>query len=150
VVSAALLALGDESARVAVDVAEDLALVRADRELLQRVLVNLLDNAFRHGEGEQQVEVVAYAGAESIRLEVVDHGPGVARDQREKIFEPFQSLDDRGGGGVGLGLAVARGFIEAMGGAMVADTTQGGGLTMRIRLRVSSPKATVDPALPAG
>ena len=55
----------------------------------------------------------------------------------EKLFEPFQRLDDHGPEGVGLGLSVARGFIEAMDGAMVAESTDGGGLTMRIRLRLA-------------
>jgi len=54
--------------------------------------------------------------------------------QRESLFEPFQRLDDRSNKGVGLGLTVARGFIEAMGGWLAADTTEGGGLTMRLRL----------------
>ncbi len=60
--------------------------------------------------------------------------PASQTTQKAQLFEPFQRLDDHGPEGVGLGLAVARGFIEAMGGAMVADNTPGGGLTMRIRL----------------
>jgi two-component system, OmpR family, sensor histidine kinase KdpD len=71
---------------------------------------------------------------DNAKLEIVDHGPGVAADQRERLFAPFQRLDDGGKPGVGLGLSVARGFVEAMGGAMVADQTSGGGLTMRMRL----------------
>ena len=108
--------------------------MRADRGLLQRVLVNVLDNSLRHGGSDQPVEVVAHAGAESAKLEIVDHGPGIDKQHEEKLFEPFQRLDDHGPEGVGLGLSVARGFIEAMDGAMVAESTDGGGLTMRIRL----------------
>lgn len=136
-VGAAVLALPAGVERITVRVAEDLPLVLADAGLLERVLVNLLDNALRHA-GAAPVEVVAYAGGESARLEVVDHGPGVSPEQREQLFEPFQRLDDRGTKGVGLGLTVARGFTEAMGGAMVADQTPGGGLTMRVRLPLAS------------
>jgi two-component system sensor histidine kinase KdpD len=134
VVAAALLAVPDGAGRVTVDVPEDLPLVRADPGLLQRVVVNVLDNALHHGASEEPVEVTAHAGPESAKLEVVDHGPGVSQAQRDRLFEPFQRLGDRDARGVGLGLSVCRGFIEAMGGAMVADTTPGGGLTMRIRL----------------
>ena len=98
------------------------------------MLVNLLDNAVRYG-GDGQVQVTAWAGAESAKLEVVDHGPGVTAEQRERLFAPFQQLGDHSTvSGVGLGLTVARGFVEAMGGALVADGSSGGGLTMRLRL----------------
>lgn len=138
VVAGALLGLHQGAARVLVDVAEDLPLVRGDSGLLQRVLINVLDNALRHGGGDGQVEVVARAGGESAKLEVIDHGHGVSEQQRESLFEPFQRLDDRETGGIGLGLSVARGFVEAMGGAMVADATPDGGLTMRIRLDLAA------------
>jgi K+-sensing histidine kinase KdpD len=133
-VSAAVLAVPGASSRVTSDVPEDLPLISADPGLLERVLVNLLDNALRYGQADSAVEVHAFAGATSAKVEVVDHGPGVAAAQRERLFEPFQRLDESTDGGVGLGLSVARGFVEAMGGAMVADQTTGGGLTMRIRL----------------
>lgn len=97
-------------------------------------LVNLLDNALRHGGSDQPVDITAVAGGESAKMEIADHGPGVSRELQERLFEPFQRLDDSTTTGVGLGLTVARGFIEAMGGAMVADRTPGGGLTMRLRL----------------
>jgi two-component system sensor histidine kinase KdpD len=136
VVAGAVLALPDGSKRVTVTVPEDLGLVEADRGLLQRVLVNVIDNALHHGASEQPVEVVARVGGESAKIEVIDHGAGVSKEEQERLFEPFQRLDDHGTEGLGLGLSVARGFIEAMGGAMVADQTPGGGLTMRIRLRL--------------
>jgi two-component system, OmpR family, sensor histidine kinase KdpD len=131
-VAAALLALPGASEHVAVEVPEELPLVNADPGLLERALVNVIDNALRHGGGP--VEVHAIAVTDNAKLEIVDHGPGVAADQRERLFAPFQRLDDGGKPGVGLGLSVARGFVEAMGGAMVADQTSGGGLTMRMRL----------------
>ena len=66
-------------------------------------------------------------------VEVVDHGQGVPDEQKERIFEPFARLDDRRPG-VGLGLAVAKGFAEAMGGSIEAMDTPGGGLTVSIEL----------------
>jgi len=134
-VSAALLTVQDKPDTFAVDVPEDLPAVKADRGLLVRVLANLFDNAQRHGASDRAVEVVAQGGSRSVKLEVIDHGIGVGEGFDERLFEPFQRLDDHSSG-VGLGLSVARGFVEAMGGAVTADTTPGGGLTMRIRLDV--------------
>jgi two-component system sensor histidine kinase KdpD len=134
ITAAAVLALPGAQERVRVEVPEDIPLVQADAGLLERILVNLVDNALRHG-GDQPVEVRAVAGSTSAKLEVVDHGPGVSAEQRERMFQPFQRFDDRNSqNGVGLGLWVARGFAEAMGGALIADTSAGGGLTMRLRL----------------
>jgi K+-sensing histidine kinase KdpD len=133
IVSAAILSLPEAALRVRVDVPDDLPLIQADPGLLERVLVNVLDNALRHG-GDGTVDIRAFTGDRNAKMEIADHGPGVPVQQREHLFEPFQRLDDRGGNGVGLGLTVARGFTEAMGGAMVADQTPGGGLTMRLRL----------------
>lgn len=138
-VANAMLALGEDAGgRVEVNVPEDLPPVHADRGLLQRALVNVIDNSLSHGASEEPVAIVAHAGAKSSKLEIVDHGPGISEEQRRQMFEPFQRLNDHGPEGVGLGLSVARGFIEAMDGAMVADNTPGGGLTMRIRLPLAS------------
>jgi two-component system sensor histidine kinase KdpD len=137
VVGATVLGLPDATERVEIDVPDDLPLVDADPGLLERVLANLLDNALRHG-GEAPVQVVATAGAENAKLAIVDHGPGVREADREKLFTPFQRMGDRDGAGVGLGLAVARGLTEAMGGALVADRSPGGGLTMRLRLPLAA------------
>jgi K+-sensing histidine kinase KdpD len=133
VVGAALLAVADAKEKVRVDVPEDLPLVQADAGLLERVFVNLIDNAVRYG-GE--AEVSASAGEFSARVRISDHGPGVPEDQRERLFEPFRRLGDRGGAlnGMGLGLSVARGFAEAMGGTLIADRAEDGGLLMRLRL----------------
>jgi K+-sensing histidine kinase KdpD len=134
VVGAALLAVADATPeKVRVDVPEDLPLVQADPGLLERVFVNLLDNAVRYG-GE--AEVSASAGEFSAKVRISDHGPGVPEEQRERLFEPFQRLGDRDGAvsGMGLGLSVARGFTEAMGGTLIADRAEDGGLLMRLVL----------------
>jgi two-component system, OmpR family, sensor histidine kinase KdpD len=133
VVGAALLSVAEPPGKVRIDVPEDLPLVQADPGLLERVLVNLIDNAVRYG---SNAEVSASAGEFSAKVQVRDHGPGVPDEQRERLFEPFQRLGDRNGpvSGTGLGLSVARGFTEAMGGTLIADRDEGGGLVMRLRL----------------
>lgn len=136
VVSSAALDLPEAADQLEIHVAEDLPLVQADPGLLQRVFVNVLDNAVRHGGSDQPIAVNAHAGADTAKIEIVDHGPGVSKDARSRLFEPFRRVGDSGNEGLGLGLSVARGFVEAMGGAMVADTTPGGGMTMRIRLQL--------------
>jgi two-component system sensor histidine kinase KdpD len=75
----------------------------------------------------------------AVTIEVIDHGPGVPVEKHDVVMRPFQQLgDQRSGTGVGLGLAVAKGFVEAMGGRLSAATTPGGGLTMRVQLAVSA------------
>jgi len=116
-------------------VTDDLPLVRTDAGLLERVVANLVDNAFRHAEGAGAVELAAEAGTSSVVLHVVDHGPGVEERDWPRMFVAFQRLDaHRSDGGVGLGLAIARGFTEAVGGTLEPATTPGGGLTMSVTL----------------
>jgi len=147
VAPAALLGL-DRGSRLELHVPETLPLVRADPGLLERVLANLFSNALRHSPAAQPPELRAHVldGVGAVALEVVDHGHGVADGDKERIFEPFVRID-RQAAGVGLGLAVAKGFAEGMGGAIAALDTAGGGLTIRITL----PAAALDqPALEAG
>ena len=114
---------------------DDLPLVRTDPTLLERVVGNLVDNATRHEPAGGRVVVDASVETDTVRLVVQDHGPGVPEPDRERMFEPFQRLDDRGGSGVGLGLAIVAGFAEAIGGRVVPSTTPGGGLTMTVTVR---------------
>jgi two-component system sensor histidine kinase KdpD len=129
----------DGADRLLIVVPDDLPLVRADPGLLERVLANLFSNALRHSPADQRPRLIAReAGGASgdacqVVLDVVDHGTGVPAGQKERIFEPFARLDSRSPG-VGLGLAVAKGFAEAMGGTIVAVDTPGGGLTVRVTL----------------
>ncbi len=120
---------------VVLDLPDSLPLIQTDAGLLERVVANLVANALRFSPASQPVEVVGRADGEAVLLSVIDHGPGVPAGERERIFEPFQRLGDRSSGaGVGLGLAVARGFTEAMGGRISASSTPGGGLTMTVEL----------------
>jgi two-component system sensor histidine kinase KdpD len=107
--------------------------IRADRALLERVLENLLINAARYAPGAVQLSIDHDCDAGASRIRVIDHGPGVPAEMYDALFRGFQRLDDRGAG-VGLGLAVSHGFVEAMGGLLVPSETPGGGLTMDIAL----------------
>jgi two-component system sensor histidine kinase KdpD len=135
IVALALGGLGPGTARdLTVDVPETLPDALADTGLAERVVANLLDNAVRHA-GASGVAVRASAYAERVELRIVDDGPGVPPKARDKLFTPFQRLGDRDTStGVGLGLHVARGFTEAMGGTLTPEDTPGGGLTMVLSL----------------
>jgi two-component system sensor histidine kinase KdpD len=143
VVAQALLHDPTGGSTVDIDVPDDLPLVHADPGLLERVVANLLANAHAASPPDRPVHLHGHATGDRVVLEVIDHGPGVPTGERDRIFVPFQRLDDRGGG-LGLGLAIARGFTEAMGGTLTPTDTAGGGLTMTISL----PAANVSTATP--
>jgi two-component system sensor histidine kinase KdpD len=118
--------------RVQIDVGDAVAM--ADAGLLERVLANLIDNALRYAP-RSPVRVNAGRVGRRVLINVIDQGPGVPRGSEEQLFEPFQRLGDRvNRSGVGLGLSVARGFVEAMSGTISATDTPGGGLTLVIEL----------------
>ncbi|MFN8024256.1 MAG: DUF4118 domain-containing protein [Acidimicrobiales bacterium] len=126
----------DREGRVDIEVPDDLPLVTADRALLERALANVVSNALAWSPADRAVVIDGAAFDERVVVRVVDHGPGVAPADRDRIFVPFQRLGDRSRDvGAGLGLAIAHGFVEAMGGTIEADDTPGGGLTMTITLR---------------
>ena len=123
----------DDADQMLIVVPDDLPLVRADPGLLERVFANLFSNALRHSPPDQRPSLRAREDGDRVILDVIDHGCGVPADLKERIFEPFARLDERSPG-VGLGLAVAKGFAEAMGGAIVAIDTPRGGLTVRVTM----------------
>ncbi|MGH3764206.1 MAG: DUF4118 domain-containing protein [Pseudonocardiaceae bacterium] len=119
---------------VHIDIDESLPHVLADPGLLERVVANVVDNALRHG-GGSPVTVRASAHADFVELRVVDHGPGIPPGAATSMFAPFQRLGDRdASSGIGLGLSVAQGFTDAMGGTITAEDTPGSGLTVVISL----------------
>ncbi|HEY3881096.1 MAG TPA: DUF4118 domain-containing protein [Trebonia sp.] len=123
----------DDSDHLLIVVPDDLPLVRADPGLLERVLANLFSNALRHSPPDLRPMLRASEDGPWVMLDVVDHGSGVPAALKERIFEPFARFDERAPG-VGLGLAVAKGFAEAMGGTVAAVDTPGGGLTIRVTM----------------
>lgn len=109
----------------------------ANPEQIQRVLFNLIQNAIRHTPADGSVVVrAAPATGDAIEIEVADSGPGIARDERDRVFEPFFQGGDRASrsdGGAGLGLAISRAIVEAHGGRIwLADAELG--TTVRFRL----------------
>ncbi len=138
VVPAAVASLGRRGDVVDVDLDETLPAVRADAALLERAVANVIGNAVSFTPTGQRVRVEAGVFSDKLDLRVVDRGPGIPRAERERVFQPFQRLGDRRtGGGVGLGLAVTRGFVNAMGGMIEIDDTPGGGTTVVITMPVA-------------
>ncbi|MFF5505119.1 DUF4118 domain-containing protein [Streptomyces roseolus] len=136
VVPMALLGVPEDS--VELDIPETLPMVAVDRGLLERAVANIVENAVKYSPPEEPVLVAASALADRVELRVVDRGPGVPDEAKDRIFGAFQRYGDAPRGeGVGLGLAVARGFLEAMGGTVTAEDTPGGGLTMVLGLRTA-------------
>ena len=122
--------------RVDVDVRVTLPMVVGDAGLIERIIANLVENALRYSPPDQPVRITAGTIKDKVVLRVVDKGPGVPSDSLESIFSAFQRLGDvPAGHGVGLGLAVSRGFAQANGGTLDAEETPGGGLTMVLTLQ---------------
>jgi two-component system sensor histidine kinase KdpD len=135
VISPALDELGAGPADVELDIAPDLPLLAADGVLLQRVVVNLLGNALRYSPAGQRPVLAASEFGGTVQVRVIDRGPGIPGERREAVFLPFQRLGDTDNDtGIGLGLALSKGFVEGMGGTLDAEDTPGGGLTMVVSL----------------
>ncbi len=115
--------------------------VQADRSVLGQAVLNLIDNAIKFSPGGSPIEVKVMRGRHSQAwLDVADHGPGIPPSQRSLIFERFYRLHrSRDGGpvGVGLGLAIAKWAVEANGGRITVEDTEGRGTTFRISLPLS-------------
>jgi signal transduction histidine kinase len=121
--------------RVSIDTSRvSAAAVHGRREELARAVRNLLDNADRHARSVVTVEL--NSDDDAVTLAVVDDGPGIPPEQRERVFERFTRLDDarsRATGGTGLGLAIAREIVEGHGGRItIHDTTAGARLVVRL------------------
>ncbi len=142
VVARVLDDVGTLGVRVRVEVPADVPEVLADPGLLERVLVNLVQNAIRFAPSGHPPRLTAAGIGEYVELRVVDRGPGITPEQRDEVFLPFQRLGDTDNTtGVGLGLALSRGLTEAMGGTLEPEDTPGGGLTMVVRLRAGAADA---------
>ncbi|MBV9139808.1 MAG: sensor histidine kinase KdpD [Pseudonocardiales bacterium] len=129
--------------------APELPAVLADPVLLERVIANLVANALRYSPPQHPPVLTASTLADRVELRVVDRGPGIPEADWDRVFAPFQRLGDRDNTtGLGLGLALSRGLIEAMGGSLDPEDTPGGGLTMVITLP-ASPSHPPSPSPPA-
>ncbi len=125
--------------------------ILADPPLLERVIANLVANAVRHTPPDRGVLISASELGARVELRVVDQGPGIDPDDRERVFEPFQRLGDTDNAtGLGLGLALSRGLTEAMGGSLTTEDTPGGGLTMVLALPAAADPQPPDMPEPPG
>jgi two-component system sensor histidine kinase KdpD len=123
----------------------ELPLVQADPAQLERAVGNLLENAARYSDGEP-VSVRAHVSGARVLVRVSDHGPGIAAEDLERIFEPFYRVNGDTTGGSGLGLAIARGFVEANGGRLRAQSLPGQGATFVVELPLGRPANAGPPA----
>lgn len=145
VVPLALDELALASGRVRVNVAADLPSAVCDPVLVQRVIVNLVTNALRYTPADTPPIIAASAFGDRVELRVIDRGPGIPEAKLAAAFQPFQRLGDTDNTtGVGLGLALSKGFMEAMGGSLEAEDTPGGGLTMVMTLPARGTDAAPD------
>jgi two-component system, OmpR family, sensor histidine kinase KdpD len=144
VVAAALASLDHDPRQVTVAVPETVPPVEADPALLERAVANIVANALAWSPPDGVVRIEAAPIGDRVHLRVIDRGPGVQVADRERVFRPFQRLGDRGTqAGVGLGLAVARGFVQVLGGEVLLEDTPGGGLTVVFDLPVTPERAEV-------
>ncbi|MFI6845597.1 ATP-binding protein [Kitasatospora sp. NPDC050467] len=119
--------------------------VLVDPPLLERVLANVITNALRHNAPGAPVLVAASHHADRVEVRVIDRGPGIAPEDRDRVFLPFQRLGDTDNTtGVGLGLALSRGLAEAMAGSLEVEDTPGGGTTMLLTLPAAPDGAAID------
>ena len=130
--------------RVHVDVPDDLPPVPVDYVEIDQVLSNLVENAAQHTPPGTNVWLGARATADELRVTVSDDGPGIAEDMRARLFDAFvRGGDRRGTRGAGLGLAIARGLVEAHGGRITADARPGGGAIIAFTLPLRAPAPAV-------
>jgi two-component system, OmpR family, sensor histidine kinase KdpD len=148
IVRAALAAVPQPVGGLDVSIDPDLPLIRADAAQLERALANVADNAARHA-GTGRVSVRVRSTGARVLIRVSDRGPGIPQEELERIFEPFHRVSGEAGAGSGLGLAITRGFVEANGGRVRAESRPGRGTTFTIDFPVP-PQSRATDLRPAG
>jgi two-component system sensor histidine kinase KdpD len=127
---------------VAVRIDPEAPLVECDAVLVERVLCNLLENAAKYTPAGTPVQVLAAVEGDTLRVSVVDQGPGVAKGQEEAIFEKFTRGDvESATPGVGLGLAICRAIVEAHQGRIWVEPGPAGGAAFVFTLPLGTPPA---------
>lgn len=135
IIATALAELDTPNASVHVDIDPTLPFVYADSGLLGRAVSNIIANSLAHSPAQHPPTVTAHAANGHVDLRIIDHGPGIPAADVDLVFQPFQRLGDTDNRpGVGLGLHIAKGFLDAMHGTITLEETAGGGLTAVIRL----------------
>jgi two-component system, OmpR family, sensor histidine kinase KdpD len=134
----ALDEVGEAGRRVDVSLPDESEPIRADGHQIERALVNLLENALKYSPPSEPVHLQVASTPSEVLVRVVDHGPGIGRVDRDRIFEPFQRGTDGDVRGAGLGLAIARGFAEANGGRVWAESREGQGSTFVLALPLAA------------
>jgi two-component system sensor histidine kinase KdpD len=120
---------------VAVDLPADLPLVQLDGPLMEQLFINLLENALKYTPEGSPLSLRAWAEAGGLEVELADQGPGVAEEERERIFELFKRGEKEDGRpGHGLGLAICRAIVSAHGGRIWVENRPGGGAAFRVSL----------------
>jgi len=142
IVSSALGTLEPAGRAITVEISDGLPEVDVDPAILERVIVNLTENALRYSPPGKPPLLSASALGDRVELRVIDRGPGIPEENRDRMFVPFQRLGDTDNTtGVGLGLALSRGLTEAMNGTLIAEETPGGGLTMTVSVPAAAGSA---------
>jgi two-component system sensor histidine kinase KdpD len=123
----------------------DLPLVMVDGVLLEQVLINLLENALKYSPAGTSIEISASAGDRDLMVEVADRGPGLPPGEEVRIFDKFYRLQPDKEGGVGLGLTICRGIVEAHGGRIWAENRMAGGAVFRFTIPLTAGQPAVNP-----
>ncbi len=132
---------------VTTNVPSDLPLVQIDAVLIEQLLINLLDNAMQYTPAESAIEIAARQNGAAIEVEVADHGPGIPAGTEDRVFQKFfragQKANQRG---MGLGLAICRGIVEAHGGTIRASNRPAGGASFQFNLPLFPGAPRIDAA----
>jgi two-component system, OmpR family, sensor histidine kinase KdpD len=141
-VAQALGEIGSRAERVEVTLPDEPPIARVDARQVERALVNLIENALKYSPADEPVRVLVAAHGDLGVVRVIDHGPGIASDEAERIFEPFHRGRSAGTvRGAGLGLAIARGFAEASGGRVWVESRDGQGATFTLELPLAGARS---------